>query len=820
MGITHLKSNTIADFTGTVTVFNNSGGTTTAAASDLVRPSDWNSAHHIVFNLEGNTAGSGQVSGADITLVGGNNITLSADTALSRMVIIGTSGGGLTTAALSDHSHGNPQLNLTNLSGTTASNSAGFTLSLSAAAPGGGGVALSAGTQSVSTGTVVFANSNGLTFGMSGSNQITASHNGLTTARASNDAVGLNTALTAGPLAWTVNSAGISLNASSAAGTTSGFAGNLISGSMTHNTAGLNLSLNHPAWLTTAAQSNHSHGNPQLNLTNLSGTTASNSAGFTLSLSAAAGGGGADGYNILAAGTQTAATTGTVAFVNSNGITFGMSNSSQITASHNGLTSQTVQTQSNVQGISAGTQVGRTGDIVFADSNGISFGLSGSSRVTATYTVPSTAGLISAVNFSAGTTSGNLAAVTLGNANGISFGLNAGTLTASHNGLTSQSNQAVSGSNGSFTFQTVTFGALNGLTFYTSNGSLVGSHNALTTARASNDGVGLATAQTNVTWTVNSAGLSLNAAGYAGTGTTFNGTNISGSMTLNSAGLRLDASVAAPGGGGAVNFSAGTTSNNLQTVVFSNSNGVSFGLNGSTITASAAGGGGGVATLIGWQAFEPGNNTTFSSQGQNSLYLQKVRPWARVHFSNLEFRVSGSFVSSSNSQVVRYSIQYGLYSLDTAANSYNSLGTSVMVISASYNSNTAMGYTVSQGAGSFTTTSGGTVIASLMSGYKQLYLPFTSTLSEGVDYAVGLLVSSATTVNTGPMRMAFWNLSILNNLTMGKIHASTILASNSTFVGDWEQGVYNTTTGAMPAAVAKSQMTNAISRAILFHQFD
>lgn len=44
----------------------------------------------------------------------------------------------ITTGALSNHSHGNPQLNLTNLSGTTASNSAGFTLSLSAAAAGGG----------------------------------------------------------------------------------------------------------------------------------------------------------------------------------------------------------------------------------------------------------------------------------------------------------------------------------------------------------------------------------------------------------------------------------------------------------------------------------------------------------------------------------------------------------------------------------------------------------------------------------------------------------------------------------------------------------
>ena len=64
----------------------------------------------------------------------------------------------------------------------------------------------------------------------------------LTTARASNDGVGLNTALTAGPLAWTVNSGGISLNAGSAAGTSTGFTGANISASITHNTAGIAIS--------------------------------------------------------------------------------------------------------------------------------------------------------------------------------------------------------------------------------------------------------------------------------------------------------------------------------------------------------------------------------------------------------------------------------------------------------------------------------------------------------------------------------------------------------------------------------------------------
>lgn len=94
-------------------------------------------------------------------------------------------------------------------------------------------------------------------------------------------------------------------------------------------------------------------------------------------------------------------------------------------------------------------------------------------------------------------------------------------------------------------------------------------------------GIGTATAQTNVTWTANTAGLSLNASGYAGTGTT--ATNAT--LTLNSQGLQI--SVAAPGAGGSINFSAGTTSSNLTQLKFVDSNGVSFGLQtGSVLTAT------------------------------------------------------------------------------------------------------------------------------------------------------------------------------------------------------------------------------------------
>lgn len=276
----------------------------------------------------------------------------------------------------------------------------------------GGGAAdglnrIAAGTQTAGTlATVVFSNSNGITFGMSNSSVVTASHNGLTTARASNDAIGLNTAFTAGPLAWTVNSSGLSLNAGSAAGTTSGFAGNLISGSMTHNTAGLNLSLDHPAWLTTAMQSN--------------AATISNirvSAGTT--------------SNLLSA----------ITFSNSNGITFGL-DASTITASHNGLT--TARASNDAVGLNtAQTNVTWTVNSSGISLNAGGYAGTGTSATNASITLNSNGLAISvaapggggAVNFSAGTTSNDLQTVVFSNSNGISFGLNGSTITAQNTTL-------------------------------------------------------------------------------------------------------------------------------------------------------------------------------------------------------------------------------------------------------------------------------------------------------------------------------------------------------------------------------------------------
>lgn len=68
---------------------------------------------------------------------------------------------------------------------------------------------------------------------------------------------------------------------------------------------------------------------------------------------------------LIAAGSQTAST-GTVVFSNSNGVTFGMSGSTRVTASVDA-----------VRSISAGTSNATGSQVVFSNSNGISFGANG-----------------------------------------------------------------------------------------------------------------------------------------------------------------------------------------------------------------------------------------------------------------------------------------------------------------------------------------------------------------------------------------------------------------------------------------------------------
>lgn len=84
--VQHVFSNTIVNATGTVTIWNTAGVSTTVAATDIVRPQDWNSTHNQSLTITGNTIGNTSViSGTNIVLSGGPGIRLSGDSANSRV---------------------------------------------------------------------------------------------------------------------------------------------------------------------------------------------------------------------------------------------------------------------------------------------------------------------------------------------------------------------------------------------------------------------------------------------------------------------------------------------------------------------------------------------------------------------------------------------------------------------------------------------------------------------------------------------------------------------------------------------------------------
>lgn len=622
---------------------------------------------------------------------------------------------------------------------------------------GGGGAVLAAGTQTGNTsGTVVFSNSNGITFGMSNSSIITASHNGITTGRASTDGLGLNTAGT--NITWTANSNGVSINAGGYAGT--GFTSTTTAGvdiKGTNNTAGLSIAV--PAFLTTAQA-------PGAYL-----TTAAQSNQVVNSLNGSTG--------------QVSLTVASSLSFSSNGstISFGLASNITTALQSTGAYLTTAALSNHSHNLATTTTNGSLIVVATTNSNGATFAVPpyittgrasndgiglNTAKTNVTWTVNSSGLSLDGSGYAGTGTSATNASITL-NSNGLAVSI------ANPSGIV----PVVSNSAGSFSFTTLNFSNANNVTFGTSAGSIITASVAAPGAAAENNWVNLLGANTAGNTTASGSTI-----GYSGVNLTLSGTN-----------------------GSVVNISAPATSSLSATGL------VSISTNGSTISIGVAD-----KTFANWEVFPQGNNSTFSSLGQNSFYLQKLNPGVNYSFNNFELRASGSFVSSTNSQVVAHTLRYGLYSLNGAT--YSSISTSEMFINASYNSNTAMGFTVSQGGASFTTTSGGTAIASLMSGFKHLYLPFTSTLTAGGKYAMGLHVSSATTVGTSPLRLAILNQTQMNNLTIGKIHATTLLASNASYVGDFMQGVGSVTTGAMPSSVAETALTNAVSQARLYIQLD
>lgn len=518
------------------------------------------------MSTNGNTSGDTGLASQRLVLVGGNNITLSGSTNGGSMSLtisganVGGAQTGISSVALSDTTYTSGQISFRDGNG------------VSWASTTGQGIILTHGLQFTSATSAITSNA----LHSSASRVINV-------VAATNNAGGGTASL----------SSNVSLSAAN--------------GATFYTSAGGAVALSYTVPSVTEYFSRTS---TTFNGTNVSGSLTINTNGLRVDLSVAAAGGAQTGISSVIVSDATY-TSGMISFSNQANVTIGSSvDGATQYIRLSGNAAQTNQSAIRGLGVSnTGATAGNTGI-----STGIDWVLAGSQSITLsqstagggpntiwmqhpawlTTAMQSNAATLSNIRVSGGTTSNLLSAITFADGNGISFGLNASTMTASHNALTSQSNQNVTAANGGFAFQTLSFSNVNGISFGTSAGSAItASHNAITTGRASNDAIGLNTAQTNVTWTVNSSGLSINAAGYAGTATTFNGANISASITLNSAGLNLSASVAAPGAAAENNWvhalganTAGNTTVSGSTLGFSGVNLTLSGTNNSQLVFS------------------------------------------------------------------------------------------------------------------------------------------------------------------------------------------------------------------------------------------
>lgn len=258
----------------------------------------------------GNTAGTTGMVGGQLVFAGGANITLSASRSGGRetvSIIAGTAAAAPVNFSAGTTSNNLGTVVFSNSNGVSFGLN-GSTITASAVGGAGGGIALAAGTQTATTNTVLFANSNGLTFGMSDSTRITGS--------------------------YTVPSvAGLISNINVSAGTTSNNLSNLVYADGNNVSFGLNGST-------------------------LTGSVASSLTNVRVSAGTTS--------NLLSA----------LTLANSNGVSFGL-DAGTITAQHNALTSQSNQAASASNGSFTFQTLG------FSNANNVTFGTSAGSIVTA-----------------------------------------------------------------------------------------------------------------------------------------------------------------------------------------------------------------------------------------------------------------------------------------------------------------------------------------------------------------------------------------------------------------------------------------------------
>lgn len=227
------------------------------------------------------------------------------------------------------------------------------------------------------------------------------------------------------------------------------------------------------------------------------------------------------------------------------------------------------------------------------------------------------------------------------------------------------------------------------------------------------------------------------------------------------------------------NVSGGTVSNNVSQLVFSNSNNVSFGLNGSTLTATATATAAAAFTYPYFNPYDAYVQAT-SVLGSNSLYFQPFQ-CPNVQFDRLAIPILVTYSTANASATL--SFFWGLYTR------------SVSTLNLLTDASTSFGSQITFG----------TSNSSLYHGLRLVTAGITDTLTEG-QYYVGFM-SRATTAGAS---LSFTNIVITqaNSAYAGIFGA----ASNATDQYTRGLGRFSTTTAALPSSVAFSQITGQSSQ--------
>jgi len=245
-----------------------------------------------------------------------------------------------------------------------------------------------------------------------------------------------------------------------------------------------------------------------------------------------------------------------------------------------------------ITAISAGTTLVSNGQVVLSNSNGLSFGVNGST-ITASYTQSTGPAAISA-----GTTLASSGTVVFSNSNNFSFGMNGNTVTASFSQSVQPGVTAIGVSTG---------GNTAGNTGTTQGTYVLAGAGAITLSQSTNAG-SLATLSISVTLSTAPGGIA------AGTQTATSGTVLFSNSNGISFGMS-NSSVVTASADYVRSISAGTTNATGNQIVFSNSNNISFGANGATITASFSNTATGIAIAAGTQTQTSGTAVLSNSNG-------------------------------------------------------------------------------------------------------------------------------------------------------------------------------------------------------------